>query len=357
MGEAFEVWSTRLFPKGQGAQGYRLTGAAARCDWVVLSDHVAPHAGERIHPDAPASPRTVFLSLRRAEPAIEYFASQVLPRITAPFTLLSGSEDVTTPHQTDHRWPPYPPAILAAIDEILAHPMLIAWWTENLDDASHPKLGPMPLGLLPADGRSPMAERLDFQPLDQRPLSVLCAHRHREGPQWEPRRQVSAIAATAWAQWTHSPADELDEPAFLRLLSSHAFVLCVEGGGLDPSPKAWLSLLHGAIPIIRKSPTSAAYHGLPVIIIDDWQADMVTAEKLEAWRRELSGTFQRGANWRQHWFDRLSQDYWWNRLTTPPARPGWRQRIKMITARITKWLTRDDAATRDRPGSRPDSHS
>lgn len=38
----------------------------------------------------------------------------------------------------------------------------------------------------------------------------------------------------------------------MRLMQSHAFVLCAEGGGVDPSPKAWQAILHGAIPIIRR---------------------------------------------------------------------------------------------------------
>ena len=317
MDEPFEVWSTRLFPNRHGVDAYRLTGVAARCDWVVLSDFTDPRTGLRVNPDAPVSPRTVFLSLRNSKSAFAYFASEVLPRITAPFILLSGSEDVTTPHQTDHRWDPYPPPVQAAIAEILAHPMLLAWWTENLDDATHPKLGPMPLGLLPTGGQSPMAQPINFQPLDQRPLSVLCAHRHRDGPQWEPRRQVSEIASRAWADWTTIPDDEVDEPAFMSLLLGHAFVLCVEGGGLDPSPKAWHALLHGAIPIIRSSPTAAAYEGLPVVIVEDWHADMITPEKLENWRAALAGKFQRGADWRRDWFERLTFEHWWHKLVAP----------------------------------------
>lgn len=317
MGKSFEVWSTRLFPKGQGADGYDLTGLAARCDWVILSDCVEPQACLRINVGLPTSPRTLFLSLRQAEAAFAYFVGQVLPRITSPFVLFSGSEDVTTPRQTDFRWKPYPPAIQAAIAEILAHPMLLAWWTENLDDATHPKLGPMPLGLLPSGGQPPMAEPVEFQALDQRPLSVLCAHRHRKGPQWEPRRQVSAIATMDWADWTTVPEGEVTEPDFMNLLFHHAFVLCVEGGGLDPSPKAWLSLLHGAIPIIRKSPTTTAYEGLPVVIIEDWRSELVTKEKLENWRLQVTMRFQQAGDWRREWFDHLSFEYWWARLIEP----------------------------------------
>ena len=320
MGDRFEVWSTRLFPKGQGADAYRLTGIAARCDWVVLSDHADPKAALRVRPGAPASPRTIFLSLRKPWPAFELFARDVLPRLKTPFVLFSGSEDVTTPNQTDQRWPATPQHIRSIMDSILAHPQLTVWYTENLDADVHPKLRPMPLGLLP-DGATPMAERQEFEELARRPLSVLCAHRHREGPQWETRRKVSAIAReSAWINWTTLLGEPVEEPVFKRLLSRHAFVLCVEGGGLDPSPKAWLALLHGAIPIIRKSPTAAAYEDLPVVIIDDWKSEAITLEKLEEWRSRLSADFQQKPGWRQDWFGRLSLISGWNRRVEPSYR-------------------------------------
>ena len=317
MSDPFEVWSTRLFPKGQGADAYRLTGLAARCDWVVLSDSAEPQTRLRVRPGAPASPRAVFLSLRNAEPAFVYFASQILLRIRTPFVLFSGSEDVTTPRQTDRRWKPYSPPVRAAIDEILSHPLLMTWWAENLDEVGHPKLRPMPLGLLPDGGSPAIAKTLEFETLMRRPLTVLCAHRHREGPQWEPRRQVSALAREVWESWATILEEPVEEPVFNRLLSRHSFVLCVEGGGLDPSPKAWQALLHGAIPIIRKSPTAAAYEDLPVVIIDDWKGSAITLEKLEGWRNWLSGEFQKTADWRTDWFDRLSFRQGWNKRVEP----------------------------------------
>ena len=48
-----EVLSTRLFPKGQGADAYRLTGVAARCDWVLLSDTAAPEVALARRVDGP----------------------------------------------------------------------------------------------------------------------------------------------------------------------------------------------------------------------------------------------------------------------------------------------------------------
>ncbi|WP_420434322.1 hypothetical protein [Hyphobacterium sp.] len=317
MADTFEVWSTRLFPKGSGAKGYRLTGLAARCDWVVLSDSAEPRTFLRVRPGAPPSPRTLFLSMRNAEAAILHFAEAVLPRIKSDFVLFSGSEDLTLPRQVDQRWQTYPAPVRAAIDTILEHSHLKTWWAENLDEAAHSKLHPMPLGLLPSGGGHAMAEVVEFEPLNRRPLSVLCAHRVRTGPQWEPRRKVTELARNAWADWTTVLEEAVEPPIFNRLLSRHSFVLCVEGGGLDPSPKAWQALLQGAIPIIRKSPTAEAYRDFPVVMIDDWTARNITRDKLEAWREQISTTYQQAANWRQQWVDRLSFERGWNTRIEP----------------------------------------
>lgn len=318
MPEPFEVWSTRLFPKGKGATGYRLTGIAARCDWVVLSDFAEPHTHLRPRPGAPASPRTIFLSMRNAKAALLHFANEVLPRIKSDFVLFSGSEDLTLPRQIDQRWPAYPEAVREAISTILANPYLKTWWAENLDEASHPKLRPMPLGLLPPDeGGGPVSEPADVEPLNRRPLSVLCGHRVREGAQWEPRRKVTALAKDAWSEWTTVLDEPVEPPIFNRLLSRHAFVLCVEGGGLDPSPKAWQALLQGAVPIIRQSPTAEAYRDLPVIVVEDWEAGNITREKLAAWRAQVVETFQTAENWRHAWFERLSLAQGWNSRIAP----------------------------------------
>ena len=45
----FEPLSTRLFPKNAGASTYRLTGLAAMCDWVILSDNKVPGAMSASH--------------------------------------------------------------------------------------------------------------------------------------------------------------------------------------------------------------------------------------------------------------------------------------------------------------------
>lgn len=313
---SIEILNTRLFPKHLGADQYRLTGIASRCDWVFLSDTREPrvHLVKRVL--AEAHPQTIFLSLRSPEIALERFVTDVLPELARPFVLISGSEDATLPRQVDLRWPEFGPRQHDAIDAIRCHPMLVHWWAENLDTPGDARRSPLPLGLV-FDGDARPVQPTFFASLNSRPLTALCAHRVRDGDQWEVRRSVTRTARQHWSRWAHVPDQEMPESSFMQLLHQHSFVLCVEGGGLDPSPKAWLSLLNGAIPIIRRNPTTAGYSGLPILYVDDWQPHTLDAALLHSAREQIIKRFQSAPDWRERWLTPLTLDYWWERICSP----------------------------------------
>lgn len=306
-----QVLSTRLFPKGRGAGACRITGLAARCDWVLLSDWQKPQV--RLVKQRPGAPRHIFLSLRAPFPALLHFAREVLPQLGTPFVLVSGSEDITLPQQTDQRWRPYNSEERAAIRAILDSPLLIRWFAENLDDASRPRMAPLPLGLVFADGRTD--QRLDWPtvpPLAERPVRVLCAHRTREGPQWEVRRQVTALARGPWRAWTTVVEDEVTEAEFQALLRAHAFVICAQGGGLDPSPKAWTALIQGTVPLIHAPSLAGAYGLLPTIPVPGWLPGSITLDRLQRWHAWACPRMDGAA--RAALRQRLTLDYWWTRI-------------------------------------------
>ena len=305
--------SVRLFPKGRGPENYVITGIAKRCDWVVLTDMSTQ--GVHVHRNNPTdAPRHIFLSLRNPFVAVRTFARDILPRLRDRFVLISGSEDATVPQQFDRRWRDYNEVEYSQLRTILEHPLLIRWFAENLSDDSNERFAALPTGMVypdgpPADGESVPEQR----PLHQRPLRVLCAHRVREGLQWEPRRRVTQLARTAWAPWCTMLEGEVPEDEFLRQVDQHSFVLCVEGGGLDPSPKAWQSILYGAIPIIRETVKRNAYIDLPVAFVQSWTADALTADRLRAWYSELGKRLDAPSKRAEILF-RLSQDYWWSKI-------------------------------------------
>lgn len=305
--------STRLFPKGAGAEAYRLHGVAGRCDWVVLSDHRAPHAvlARRVETDAP---RHVFVSLRAPFHALAFFWDHVLPQLHGPFVLVTGSEDVTVPRQLDRRWRPFDEVERARLRALRDDPRVLHWFAENLDDDDgHPRVSPLPVGLVFATPpHVPSAVVPEVPSLASRPARILCAHRVRTGPQWDLRREASAIARRHPGT-CDVVDDELPEDAFLREVEAHAFVMCVGGGGLDPSPKAWQSILHGAIPIVLDGPLRPAYACLPVAFVPRWDDAVFAPAQLAAWQRGLALHFDDPAG-RAETVRRLGLDYWWGKI-------------------------------------------
>lgn len=304
--------STRLFPKNRGADRYTLSGIAARCDWVLLSDNKAPHTHLQRNVETEC-PRHIFVSLRAPFYALRAFVNEILPSLEFDFVLITGSEDITLPMQVDFRWRRLDSEEQVFLRQIADHVHLRHWYCENLDRNDHAKRSPLPLGLVFPDGNPEEVKIRTPQPLDGRALRVFCAHRHREGPQWELRRRVSSLAGGHWRHFCTVPDTELPEPEFMREVERHAFVVCAEGGGLDPAPKAWSALLHGAIPIIRATALAPAYAHLPVVMLNDWCEDAITPEKLAGWRAQLLQWFDIPQK-RQEVLHRLSIDYWWEMI-------------------------------------------
>ncbi|GAB5455987.1 MAG: hypothetical protein Hens2KO_22160 [Henriciella sp.] len=199
------------------------------------------------------------------------------------------------------------------IAAILSNPFLKYWVAENLDAANHSKLRPLPLGMVFND--EPQIRDLVAVPISppllDRPVKALCGHRLRPGEQWDTRRKVSALAAHEWSDWCTTLEDEVSETAFIDLIRQHAFVICVAGGGLDPSPKAWLALLHGAIPVIKRSALDDAYAHLPVAFVDEWSAESLSLERLTRWQNDYAPIFDQ-SGLRRAMQKRLSLDYWWD---------------------------------------------
>lgn len=309
----FQPLSTRLFPKFEGADAYVLTGIAARCDWVVLSDRKAPHIADRIQTDIP-SVRTVFVSMRAHEHALTHFLDVVLPQLVSPFVLITGSEDITLPRQTDQRWPPLDSGLQTRLMALLDNPLLVHWFCENLDERCHPRQSPLPLGMVyPHAEADVRIEAPGWGGTGQKHPRILCAHRVRDGRQWEPRRRVTELAKSHWRSFVTVLEEPVGETEFEALIRNHAFVLCVEGGGLDPSPKAWQTLLNGSIPIMRRTAVSEAYSVFPSIMVDDWAPEALSVDALDGW---FDTFYRTGRLLRERVavIEMLGIDYWWNRI-------------------------------------------
>jgi hypothetical protein len=258
-------------------------------------------------------PRTVFLSLRSFFHSIPYFYKEILPRIESPFVLVTGSEDITIPNQTDARWRAFSPREKEIIDEILDDPQLIHWFAENGDE-SRPKMSTLPVGYVFHDGATDVIELPHIETrITKRRLRVFCSHRVRNGPQWEARRRVTALCRDHFQSFCSVLTAELSPAHFQRAVQSHSFVLCVQGGGLDPSPKAWFCIANGAIPIIKSSTLDDAYRELPVAFVQEWSPDCLSPSQLQEWREQLAPFYEEDALRAQVAY-KLSIDFWWSRI-------------------------------------------
>lgn len=196
---------------------------------------------------------------------------------------------------------------------------IIHVFSEHLDDAD-PRVTGIPLGVNP--GEFPNHDG-DFilktinlstllNPINGRPLLVLQSDRIRDGLQWLDRVHVRRLCQTSWASFcvsnTSSPGTD-----FFTLVQKYPFVVCVHGGGLDPSPKAWESLLLGSIPIMQHYPGDGPYRELPVVFVDNWDQGTITVDLLRSWMLKLSPHFT-DAEKRAEVLHRLSSSYWWDKV-------------------------------------------
>jgi hypothetical protein len=227
--------------------------------------------------------------------------------------VLAGS-DRTFPRQVDQRQPSNGPGALVTARKIVAslQELNCSLWVENLDTEG---LGihALPTGFVP-EGKPGRIKRVTSK-LGQEPIysnhpRALLFQRVRDGTQWETRRTVERIAKSRWNDFVDVYDANVSPKRYRQILNTYPFNICVEGGGLDPSPKAFESLWAGTIPIIKRNPTTEAYSALPVVVLEDWVADALNEDLIREWL----------AKFRRDWPDwsvvrhRLSEAYWWKKM-------------------------------------------
>jgi uncharacterized membrane protein YgcG len=293
-------------------------GLATRCDWVLLFPC--------FYGNLSTPPRTIFVH----HFMLPHFTKYLLPMVPGGhrFVLVTSGTDLTIPSgRGDIRFPPLPG--FDATDSggpmwklLTQHPQIIRWYCEN-HDLSSEKVATLPTGVVDGVAGMQHITALPVEvPLTLRRLMFLVLHRIRSGlGQWGLRRNVSEMCHTQIEEHVQkyvlcmdgqttgtgsssssgrgggggvsssssgsSSASSIQgsvlvvpgkrdhrggikQSDFVKLAQAVSFVLCVHGGGLDPSPKAWETLLLGTIPIIQHSTLDDAYSQLPVVFVDDF---------------------------------------------------------------------------------------
>jgi hypothetical protein len=240
------------------------------------------------------------------------FYNKHLPLIDSStrYTLITGDSDATIPRQIDRRFAKHDETMIKMLKSIHDDPRLIGWHAQNLD-AAWPKQSPIPLGFWEEGGTDLYRKVLQGSPrvgIREKQLKAFLAHRLRPRPQWLKRHVATQKALNEWKDHVDYFVEVPPSDFFLKI-SRYSFVMCVGGGGLDPSPKAWTAMLAGAIPIIEVNKTTEAYRDLPVIFVESWETPNLNSEDMHQWREELAPYFEQ-ADLRMRVLQQLSMGYW-----------------------------------------------
>lgn len=303
------VICTRL-PKLPEYQISDLTGLAARCDWFI-------NGSQLVNITSTDTPQTIFLTGYCGGAGIDYLATQLLPKLTARFILIIASEDYTFPNGTgDSRFKIYT-QVQDQIAKILESPLLVHVFVENLDDPNHPKMSPIPLGLANPNIQLDLTDRNTLHVnMNDKPIKCFCAHRIRSSPiQWDDRKLVRSYSVERgpWAKFVKYIDQSIPHPEFIKLLEKSQFSICVHGGGYDPNPRFTESILAGAIPIIQHSPLDKVFSRFPVVFVDKWTSNALTAKFLRQKLAELRPYYEDPEK-RSEVLKMLTLDYWWSEI-------------------------------------------
>lgn len=240
--------------------------------------------------------------------ALKDFSRHALPRMTAPFVLVTGDGDLSV----------CPDALgQAVVDQVLSHPHLLRWHAQNLG-FQHPKVDFMPVGLdyhtiswrfRPdwGPGASPRAQedllhtiRAMSRPLAKRTLRGYCnwGFALKNGDRHEVIKVLPESASF------FEPAPVLRTESWRRN-TEFFFTISPRGVGMD-CHRTWEAILLGSPPIIPDLPINRLFSTLPVVIVKDWTdltPDFLATERerllesefdfapvlLKTWKRRLFG--------------------------------------------------------------------
>jgi len=216
------------------------------------------------------------------------FEESILPHITYPIILISPRTDFSLPSSYTH---------------LLDHPMIGAWFVQNIDREETEKLHALPIGFV--------SERYGCN------HTLLNAYGDNASSYQQTKRKRLLYLNFAMTNPdrercvrhfknnfpSHRFSSKKPFPRYLRDIMQSIFVVSPPGNGED-CHRTWEALLLGGYPIVKRSFLSPLFEGLPVIQISEWSE--VTAELLRQKYRELSNMeWSKEKLYAEYWFDKV----------------------------------------------------
>lgn len=223
-----------------------------------------------------------------------FFAQHQQPKISKKYVLITHGHDQSIPGNYAH---------------ILNDPNLIAWFAQNVDQCSHPKLYPIPIGIYRNLQQGGLLKYLDQirTKAPQENKEHLLYMNFCIGTNTKDRSFVYDIFKNKNFCFV---SGRKSYENYLKDIASSKFILSPFGGGID-CYRTWETLYIAeaqyleneeisSVPVVQTSDLNPLYEGLPVIVIKDWNE--VTEEFLNQKYKELQG--------KKYNFEKIHAKYW-----------------------------------------------
>lgn len=202
-----------------------------------------------LHPSQVKEGDTIFIKTD----FFDDFFQQVHPNISARYIIVSHNSDYHIPG----KFAPY-----------LDDDKIIAWFGQNLENCTHPKVHPIPIGIANKcweHGNTKLIN--EIQQIETGLQKSIFLYMNFTVGTYKNEREMVAD------KFRDKSYCVISEPKgyrnYLLDLAQATFVLSPRGNGLD-CHRTWESLLMGAIPIVKTSSLDPLFEDLPVLIINDW---------------------------------------------------------------------------------------
>jgi hypothetical protein len=244
-----------------------------------FADFIFDETNRSFSPEHVAPGSIVFVKTDYLEDFFKFFH----PRILFSYILIS--------HNSDH-------AITSKFEYILEDEKLIAWFGQNVENYSHPKLHPIPIGIANryiGHGNTAILDEVKGR-LKHFTKDVFVYMNFALGNYPLERSAVYELFIKESFCLNSSFKDFY---SYLLDLARSKFILSPRGNGID-CHRMWEALYMGAYPIVKSSSLDPLYEGLPVIIVNDWNE--VTENFLVQKYEEMKG--------KEFAWEKINADYW-----------------------------------------------
>ena len=218
---------------------------------------------------------------------IGYFFEKIHPRIQHKYILITHNGCLSVPGK---------------YASYLNSDKLIVWFGKNAT-LSHPKLIPIPVGLEGGADIEVLKKVINGTFTKDIFAYLNVSVKKDRGKE---RSQAAEILSCKNFCYKSNPKPFYD---YLCDLARSKFVFSPRGSGLD-CYRTWEAMLLDAIPIVKHSAIDSLYEGLPVLLIDDWNA--ITEEFLQKEYDRIQLQVSR----QKFKMEKLYADYWFDLINS-----------------------------------------